>query len=36
MIDGMRYSQIMGHVWFKAWWRTECTMRMGSSPVGNP
>jgi hypothetical protein len=23
MIDGMRYSQIMGHVWFKAWWRTE-------------
>lgn len=22
-IDGMRYGQIMGHVWFKVWWRTE-------------
>lgn len=23
MIDGTRYCQIMGHVWFKAWWRKE-------------
>lgn len=22
-IDGMRYAQIMGHAWFKAWWRKE-------------
>lgn len=23
VIDGFRYGQIMGHVWFKQWWRTE-------------
>ena len=23
IIDGFRYGQIMGHVWFKVWWRTE-------------
>lgn len=23
IIDGFRYCQIMGHVWFKVWWRTE-------------
>lgn len=34
-IDGMRYREIMGHVFFKTWWRTEKRYIKTKFPVPN-
>ena len=33
MIDGFRYCQITGHVWFKTWWRTETRWMKSKAPI---